>query len=102
MTRFALAAAAVLILTLSAGLTRGQPEGMPLSTGAASVAGFQDTTDAFRSEIVVMKGDAPPSIVQPSPGEGPPAPALLIYLGLILVGSVISVALAHRHLQGQS
>jgi hypothetical protein len=101
MTRFALALAAILMLALSAGLTHGQPEGMPLSTGAASVGGFEDTTDAFQSNMAVMTSETSASMVQRSPGEEPPAPALLIYLGLILVGSAVSVVLAHRRLQGQ-
>jgi hypothetical protein len=99
MTRFALVLAAVLILTLSAGLTPGRPEGMRLSAGAAGVAGFQDTADALRTEMAVMKRETPSSTALRSPGEEPPAPALLIYLGLILVGSTASVALARRRLQ---
>jgi hypothetical protein len=100
MTRFALALAAVLMLALSAGLMHGQPEGIPVTTGAASVRGFQDATDAFQSNMVV-KGETNPSIVQRSADEEPPAPALLIYLGLILVGSTVSVILAHRRLQSE-
>jgi hypothetical protein len=99
MARFTLALAAVLMLALSAGLTHGQPEGVPLGSGVASVRGFQDSTDAFQSTMVVTKPATHPSVVQRSPGEEPPAPALLIYLGLILVGSAVSVVLAHRHLQ---
>jgi hypothetical protein len=98
MARFALALAAILILTLSAGLTHGRPQGMPLSTRAASATVSYENTNAFRAELLLIKGEAIPSLTQRSAGEEPPAPALLIYLALILIGSAVSVVLAHRRL----
>ena len=49
-----------------------------------------------------MKRAAIPPTTQRSPNEDPPAPALLVYLALILVGSAGSVALARRRLHGKS
>jgi hypothetical protein len=102
MARFALALAAIVILTLSAGLTRGQPQATPLSAGATSAAAFHDNTDTFRAELTLMKRAAPLPTAQRSPNEEPPAPALLVYLALILVGSAGAVALARRRLHGES
>jgi hypothetical protein len=100
MGRFALALAAILILTLSAGLTGGQ-SGAPLGMGAAGGAVFQETTDTFRAELLLMQREQLPGLAQQSPEQEPPAPALLIYLGLILAGSAVSVLLARRQLQRQ-
>jgi hypothetical protein len=99
MSRLALALAAILILTLSAGLTRGQPQGKLLTTGAANAIVFHENANAFRDELLLMKHEALPSIAQRASDEESPAPALLIYLALILIGSTVSVALARRRLQ---
>jgi hypothetical protein len=98
MARFALALAAIVILTLSAGLTHNQPQAMRQRAGAASAAAFQDNTDTFRAEMMLLKRTAITSAAQRSPNEEPPAPALLVYLALILIGSAGSVALARRRL----
>jgi hypothetical protein len=102
MVRFALALAAIVILTLSAGLTRDQPQTTPLSVGATSAAAFHDNTDTFRADLMLMKRATLLRTPQRSPHEEPPAPALLVYLALILVGSAGSVALARRRLHGES
>jgi hypothetical protein len=103
MVRFALALAAIVILTLSAGLTRGQPQATPLSVGATSAAAFHNNTDtSFRADLMLMNRAALLRTPQRSAHEEPPAPALLVYLALILVGSAGSVALARRRLQGES
>jgi hypothetical protein len=102
MSRFALALAAIVILTLSAGPTRGQPQTAHLSVGAANIAAFQDTTNTFRAELMLMKRMALQRTAQSSAHEEPLAPALLIYLALILIGSAGSVALARRRLYGES
>src|SRR5262245_26299427 len=97
MTRFALVLTAILMLTLSAGLTSGRPRQMPPSTSAAAV-GFRDIPDAFQVKVVAQH-KAPASLARRSPTEEPPAPALLIYLGLILVGSVVAVLLMQQRMQ---
>ena len=102
MGRFALALAAIMVLTLSAGLTRGQPQAVPMRSSAMSAAAFQNDTDTFRAELLMMKRAAIPPTAQRSPNEEFPAPALLVYLALILVGSAGSVALARRRLHGKS
>src|SRR5437764_15094565 len=100
MARFALALAAIVILTASAGLTRKLPQAIPLSTGAMSAAAFHDNTDTFRAEPPLMKHTATLPTAQRSPREESPAPALLVYLALILIGSAGLVALARRRLHG--
>jgi len=102
MGRFALALAAIVILMLSAGPRRDQPQTVPLSVGAPSAAALHEKTDAFRAEMMLMNRAAIPPTTQRSPNEDPPAPALLVYLALIVVGSAGSVALARRRLHGES
>ena len=99
MGRFALALVAIMLLILSAGLSGSQSQAAPLGAGAPSAA-FYDNTDAFRAGLMAMKRAALPPAQQRSPATEPPPPALLVYLGLILVGSAGSVALARRRLQG--
>jgi hypothetical protein len=98
MSRFALALAAILILTLSAGLTSGRT-GASMRTGAPVSTVFQESTDTFRAELLLMQQEQLPHLVQQSPDQEPPAPALLVYLGLVLAGSAISVLLARRRLR---
>ena len=102
MGRFAFALAAIVILTLSAGLTRGQPQATALGARATSAAAFQNTTDALRAELTLVKRATPSPPPPRSANEEPPAPALLVYLTLILIGSVGSVALARRRLHGEA
>jgi hypothetical protein len=101
MARFALALAAIVILILSAGLTHGQPQIAPPSAGTISAA-LHENTDTFRAELMLMKHTTPTLTAQSSPNEEPPAPALLIYLALILVGGAGSVALARWRLHDKS
>jgi hypothetical protein len=99
MVRLALALAAILILALSAGLTHSQPHTAALVAGASSAASMHGNTDALHADLLLIKHTA---LVQTAPSPvnqaEPPAPALLVYLGLILVGSAGSVALARWRL----
>jgi hypothetical protein len=99
MGRFVLALAAVMLLILSAGLTGSQSQAASLGAGTPSAA-FYDNTDAFRAELILIKRAALHPVSQPSPVTEPPAPALLVYLVLILVGSAGSVAVARWRLHG--
>jgi len=101
MGRFVLALAAIVILALTAWPTHGQPQTVPLNAGSVSTAAFRNATDSFRADLMLMRRAANEPAQQPSPNEEPPAPALLVYLALILVGSVGSVALARRRLGGE-
>jgi len=60
-----------------------------------------ENADAFRAELMLVKRAA---LVRTAPSSASqaetPAPALLVYLGLVLVGSAGSVALARRRLYG--
>src|SRR3954454_9445865 len=102
MARFALALAAIVILILSAGLTHGQPQATPasLGTGTTSAATLHKNTTMFRAELMLMQQAPLVPTVQRSPNEEPPAPALLVYLALILVGGAAAVALARWQLHG--
>jgi hypothetical protein len=101
MARLAFALAAIVILTLSAGLAPSQPQATPLIRGAVNTAAFHSNTDAFRAEALLMKrAEILPTAPRP-PQEEPLAPALLVYLALILIGSVGSVALARRQLHAE-
>ena len=102
MARFALALSAIVILILSAGLTHSQPQAIRQRAGTAGAAAFQNNTDNFRAELMLMKRTASAPTEQRSPNEEPPVPALLAYLALILVGSAGSVALARRRLHSRS
>jgi hypothetical protein len=93
--------AAIVILILSAGLTHGQLQTTP-RPGTISAAALHDNTDTLRAELIQMKHTTPALTAQSSPNEEPPAPALLIYLALILVGGAGSVALARWRLHDES
>lgn len=101
MARFVLALAAIVILIISARPTHGQPQAIQLSAGTTSAVAPRNNIDIFRSELLLLKHAAPAPSVQRLPNAEPPAPALLVYLALILIGGAGSVALAHRRL-GQS
>jgi hypothetical protein len=98
MNRFALAMAAVLILTLSAGFTDRQSSARVHPVGSSGTI-FQENTDTFRSELLLMQREQLPHLAHQSSDQEPPAPALLVYMGLILAGSTVSVLLARRRLQ---
>jgi hypothetical protein len=100
MARFALALVAIVILILSARLTHGQPQSIPLHAGTTSAAALRDNVDMFRAELMLIRHATPAQAAQHSPNEEPPAPALLVYLALILVGGASSVALARWRLHG--
>jgi hypothetical protein len=102
MARFALALAAIMVLILSAGLTRVQPQTPPLRASTTSAAAFRDNTNTFRAELTLMKRAVPVHTPQHASNEEPPATALLVYLALILVGGAGSVELARRRLHGAS
>ena len=97
MARFALALAAIVILILSARPIHGQPQTAPLRVGATSAA-LRDNIDMFRSELMLIKPAVPAQAAQGLPNDEPPAPALLVYLALILIGGAGSVALARWRL----
>jgi hypothetical protein len=102
MGRFALALAAIILLILSAGLTRGQSQAASFNAGAPGAIALHENIDTFRAELLLVKRVTNRPTTPRAPNEEPPAPALLVYLALILVGSVGSVALARRQLHGES
>lgn len=100
MARFAFALAAIMILILSAGLTHGQVQ-PPVRAATISAASLSDNTIAFRAEVALLKRAAEVDTAHLGPNEEPPAPALLVYLALILVGGTAAVALARWRLRSE-
>jgi hypothetical protein len=98
MSRFALAMAAILILALSAGLTN-DPSGARLHPAGPGRSVLLENTDTLRAELMLVQREQLPHLAPQSSDREPPAPALLIYMGLILAGSTVSVLLARRRLQ---
>jgi hypothetical protein len=99
MSRLLLALAAILLLTLSAGFTHTGLRQMPLGPDRfANVpllkSGLSTTNaDAAFGQIQSL---GPGPTVRATPDDAP-APALLIYLGLIVVGSAAAVGLVRYH-----
>jgi hypothetical protein len=102
MGRFVLALAGIMLLILSAGLTRDQSPAISSSAGTPRAAAFQNNADAFRAELMVIERAATLPTPPRSPNEELLVPALLVYLALILVGSMGAVALARRRLHRES
>src|SRR4051812_39133767 len=100
MVRVAFALVAIIILALSAGLANSRPHATNLLAGVNSTAYMHNNTDVFQADLVLIKRAALLHPAQSSANQQePPAPALLVYLGLVLIGSAGSVALARRRLQ---
>jgi hypothetical protein len=100
MVRLACALAAIIILALCAGLANSRPQAAKLIAGASSAADVRGNADAFQADLMLIKRAALLPTTQSSvKQQEPPAPALLVYLGLVLIGSAGSVALARRRLQ---
>lgn len=99
MTRFALALAAILLLALSTSFMHTQLDQTGATRGVAAPAALVERRAFAADAGLALQGGAEQAIVQalpPSPPADRPAPALLVYLGLVLVGSAISVAIVRR------
>jgi hypothetical protein len=96
MTRFALVLAAILLLVYSAGSTHTQLR----SGGAVERAGqalIERQARAASAGLALAGEQGLAPNLAPS-ADDRPAPALLVYLALVLAGSVVSVALVRRGL----
>ena len=97
MARFALALFAIVVLALSAGFTRTPLQ--PPSTVAAS--SFQ----AIELQKLMLADFAPASRLGRAPtlqrGEEAPAPALIAYLMLVLIGSAVAVCIVRYRERSQ-
>jgi hypothetical protein len=100
MARFILALAAILLLAFSAGLTHRQLRQLPFDAHpVGNVAPEHAGTSVLPTKMMLNADTAP--IVAPLTtitGEETPAPALLVYLVLILAGSAVAVGRV-RHSQ---
>jgi hypothetical protein len=97
MTRVALALAAILLLACSAGQNQAQLQQLPFSRGQLADAGLLRSSMAAGANVTLPHARSPEHTIRPTPDEAP-APALLIYLALIVVGSAVAVGLV-RHSQ---
>ncbi len=97
MGRVVLACLAILVLALSAGLSHSQ-----ISTPAAPASAALHALgarQAIASEIDYVAPHQPAQLLTATQGgEELPQPALLAYLGLILIGSLIGIALVRRQI----
>jgi|SRR4051794_40377319 len=100
MARFAFVLAAIMILIFSADLTHGQLQ-PPLRAATISATSLNHNTDVFRAEVALLKRAAHVEAAPIAPDEEQPAPTLLAYLALILVGGAGAVALARRRLRSE-
>ena len=96
MTRVVLALTAILVLALSAGLHQTQLQSSPRDQAAGAFAATS-ARQAIAAEIDVALASSRPA---PAPAratrEEAPSPALLAYLGLVLVGSAVAVGVVYR------
>jgi len=99
MTRLALALIAILVLALSAGLTHTQLP--PPSSPAASSVQALEPHQVFSAEFDF----APRGQLRRTPalhtGEDAPEPALIAYLMLVLIGSVVAIGIVRHSERGR-
>ena len=104
MTRLIFALVAILVLAFSAGDARPQPmRQMPFSNNPlADLAVARDELAIARTTMSLLNTQSPASEADLplSSGDEAPAPALLVYLAIVIAGSAIAVALI-RHSQGR-
>jgi hypothetical protein len=100
MTRFVLALVAILVLALSASNAHPQPmRQMPFSNNPlAELAVARDEPSVARATMSLLNTQSPVSETDLplSAGDETPAPALLVYLAVVIAGSAIAVGLIRR------
>jgi hypothetical protein len=93
MIRFILALSAIVVLALSASLT---PAHLPTShSPAASALQAIDPKPALAMEIGLASGQ-PARRAARQATEDAPEPALIAYLALVLIGSIVAVGFVRR------
>jgi len=102
MARVALALAAILLLACSAGQNQAQLQQFPFSRSGLADTGLVRSSVAASADIPLPSAQppGPDHPIGPTTDEAP-APALLIYLALIVVGSAVAVGLV-RHSHGSA
>lgn len=100
MTRVVIACVAIVIVVISAGFTSSAAH--TATFGHQRPAAQLRRSTLLASDVDINLLNSPPAVVRPAqppaPEEGPP-PALLAYLGLVIVGSglaISSVRTSHR------
>lgn len=91
MTRAAIALIALLILTLSAGFTTTSIQSSSLGQVRQSPQTQRNAAVAGELDVRLLRQPAATGPATNTSEEGP-APALLAYLGLVIVGSVLAIA----------
>ena len=94
MAKLALALTAILLLALSAGLTRTQlaPPSSLQGSSLQALKPQQVLSPEFDVTPVRQQGQAPALRT----GEDAPEPALIAYLALVLIGSAVAVGFVRR------
>ena len=98
MTRLALALIAIVVLALSAGVSHTQlvPPSSPAATSLQALESHQVLSGEFdfAQEGQLRRTPALQT------GEDAPEPALIAYLALVLIGSVVAVGIVRRSERG--
>ena len=96
MARIALALFAIIVLALSAGATQASLES-PSTISAGSLRAFEPQT-VLSAELVPSDSLSAASALQLP--EDAPQPALIAYLMLVLIGSVVAVGVVRHRERG--
>jgi hypothetical protein len=99
MAKFALALSVILLLALSAGFTQIDSD-RASATHQAHSSSFVERRALTGDVGLVLSGGTAPALGGRLPAAPPgdrPAPALLVYLAFVLIGSAISVAIVRRN-----
>ena len=98
MTRFAIVLVALLVLVLSSGFSSTQLR-VASTQGQLAQPSIAKQLGPADAAISLAVRPAPPGarILSGPPAADGPAPALLIYLALVLVGSAVSIAIIRRN-----
>jgi len=99
MTRLALALAAILVLTLSAGLSHTQLA--PPSASEGDSLRVLQAQQVVSTEFDFAQVGRQPQAPTLHSGEDAPEPALIAYLALVLIGSVVGVGMVRHNARSQ-
>ena len=92
MTRLTLALIAILVLALSAGLNRAPPSA-PQASSLQALKPQQMLSPEFDLARTGQQGQTPALRAV----EDAPVPALIAYLALVLIGSIVAVGVVRRN-----
>ena len=101
MYKIILLLAAILLLVLSAGLTSARPDHMlapgDSNAGLAMLAAPVDSSEPVGRTATGLSAGSPLQRADKADG---PAPALLVYIAFIVLGSCLGIGMVRRHQRG--